>query len=55
MHCVFVARVVDRFKCLTMKNINITALGSIQNNESMLVLCLVTSEVVWPRNKVLTL
>lgn len=51
----FVARLVDGFKCLTRKNINITASGSIQNNECMLVLCLVTTGLVWPRNKVMML
>lgn len=49
------ARVVDRFKCLIKKNINITALGSIQNNECMLVVCLVTSGLIWPRNGVIIL
>lgn len=46
-------RVADRFKCLIRKNINLTALCSIQNNECMLVLCLVTSGLVWLRNKVI--
>lgn len=42
----FVARGDDRFKCRMRKDINITALGSIQNNECTLVVCLVTSGLV---------
>lgn len=51
----FETRIFDWFQCLIGKNTNITASGSTQNNKCMLVVCLVTPGLVWPRNKVIVL
>lgn len=51
----FETRIFDWFHCLISKNTNTAASGSIQNNECMFVVHLVTPGLVWPRNKVIVL